>query len=195
MQTAVKETILKRTVAHTEIADPDSVIASAKQMIATAAEFVPWELVEENRLINTVYNDSSIVELCVFFLFQLDLYLFAKKDEHREEKVRKVIHYYVDTFTRVKPGYNYEELIYNRIELYGNVAKHNKSFMADTLMLLKEVIIDTQKNAKYRIALRFAYSDDFHLAARLEYHLNIYFERHQNRLLSIYRCVKDTVQW
>lgn len=163
-------------------------------MIASAGEFVPLERVEENRCINTVYNDRTIVELSIFYLFQLDLYLFAKKDEHREEKIRKIIQYYVLIFSRVLPGVNYEELVYNRIELYGNVATHNKNFMTDTVKMLKEVIIDTNKNLKYRIALRFSYSDDFHLAARLEYHLTIYFERHQKDLMNIYRTVRDVVQ-
>jgi hypothetical protein len=194
MPETVQETILKRTVAHTAIADPDSIIVSAKLLISTAAEFVPWERVEENRCINTVYNDRTIVELSIFFLFQLDLYLFAKKDEHRDEKIRKVIHHYVRFFSKVIPGFNYEELVYNRIELYGKAAYHNKNFMTDTLMLLKEVIIDTQRNMKYRIALRFSYSDDFHLAARLDYHLSIYFERHQKELINIYRSVRETDQ-
>lgn len=194
MAETVQETILKRTVAHTAIADSDSVIESAKLLISTAAEFVPWEKVEENRCINTVYNDRSIVELSIFFLFQLDLYLFAKKDEHRDEKIRKVIHYYVRFFTKVIPGFNYEELVYNRIELYGKAAYHNKNFMADTLSLLKEVIIDTQTNMKYRIALRFSYSDDFHLAARLDYHLSVYFDRHQKDLINIYRTVREINQ-
>jgi hypothetical protein len=192
MPETVQETILKRTVAHTAIADPDSIIVSAKLLISTAAEFVPWERVEENRCINTVYNDRTIVELSIFFLFQLDLYLFAKKDEHRDEKIRKIIHHYVRFFGKVIPGFNYEELVYNRIELYGKTAYHNKNFMADTLTLLKEVIIDTQRNMKYRIALRFSYSDDFHLAARLDYHLSVYFDRHQKDLINIYRTVRET---
>ena len=192
MPETVQDTILKRTVAHTAIADPDSIIVSAKLLIATAAEFVPWERVEENRCINTVYNDRTIVELSIFFLFQLDLYLFAKKDEYRDDKIRKTIHHYVRFFGKVVPGFNYEELIYNRIELYGKAAYHNKNFMADTLTLLKEVIIDTQRNMKYRIALRFSYSDDFHLAARLDYHLSVYFDRHQKDLINIYRTIRDT---
>jgi hypothetical protein len=192
MPETVQETILKRTVAHTAIADPDSIIVSAKLLISTAAEFVPWERVEENRCINTVYNDRTIVELSIFFLFQLDLYLFAKKDEHRDEKIRKIIRHYVRFFGKVIPGFNYEELVYNRIELYGKSAYHNKNFMTDTLTLLKEVIIDTQRNMKYRIALRFSFSDDFHLAARLDYHLSIYFERHQKDLINIYRTVRET---
>ncbi len=194
MQESLQETTLKRAISHTAISDPDPIIESAKLMIASAAEFVPLDRIEENRCINTVYNDRTIVELSIFYLFQLDLYLFAKKDDRREEKIRKMIHHYVRIFNRILPGFNYEELIYNRIELYGNVANHNKNFMSDTINLLKEVIIDTQKNMKYRIALRFSYSDDFHLAARLEYHLSIYFERHQRDLINIYRAVRESEQ-
>jgi len=191
MQEALQETILKRAIAHTATNTPDPIIRSAKLLIASAAGFVPFERVEENRCINTVYNDKTIVELSLFFLFQLDLYLFSKKDDHREGKIRKTIRHFVHVFDSIVPGPKYEELIYNRIELYGNAAHHNENFKTDTIKLLKEVIIDTQRNMKYRIALRFSYSDDFHLAARLDYHLNIYFERHQKDLVNIYRAVLD----
>jgi hypothetical protein len=194
MQESLQEITLKRALSHSSTSDSDPIIESAKLMIASAAEFVPLERIEENRCINTVYTDPTIVELALFYLFQLDLYLFAKKDEHREKKIRKIIQHYVFVFHTIIPGFNYEELIYNRIELYGNMANHNKNFMTDTLKLLKEVIIDTNRNMKYRIALRFSYSDDFHLAARLEYHLTVYFDRHQKNLINIYKAVREVDQ-
>jgi len=63
--------------------------------------------------------------------------------------------------------------------------------MADTIQLLKEVILDTQKNGTHRESLQFYYSDEFHLAARLEYHLKVYFDRHRSRLLTIYRSARE----
>lgn len=186
--------ILKRASTLMAIADTDPDLASVRLLIATAARFVPNEHVEENRCINSVYNDRTIVELSVFSLFQLDYYLLAKKNRNRDDKMRKIIQYCADFFGRFVAGSDYDKLLYSRIQLYGEMAFHNKNFMTDTLKLLKEIILDTQKNGNHRIALAFPYMDDFHLASRLDYHLRLYFERHQNSLLDIYRTIKNNVQ-
>jgi hypothetical protein len=184
--------ILKRGAATMAVADPDAVIASARLLIASATEFVPSEYIEENRCINAVYNDRTIIELSIFILFQLDYYLVTNKDQYRDEKIRKSIHCYSDFFDHLFTGSGYEKLIYSRIQLYGEIATHNKNFNADTTQLLKEIILDTLKNGSHRIALLFPYKDNFHLASRLDYHLNVFFERQQNSLLEIYRTIRDT---
>lgn len=186
----IQSPILKRESSMTT-ATGDPVTVSASLLIARASEFVPREHVEENRCINTVYTDRTIVELSIFLLFQLDFYLSTRQDEHRDEKMRKCIRYQADFFNRLFPGAGYEKLLYSRIQLYGKKAHQNKEFMADTLELLKEVILDTQKNGKHRIAVLFAYKDDYHLASRLDYHLKGYFDRHRSNLLTIYKTVRE----
>lgn len=186
--------ILKRGAATMAVADPDAVIASARLLIASATEFVPSEYVEENRCINAAYNDRTIIELSIFLLFQLDFYLVANKDQYRDDKMRKVIRCYSDFFDNLFIESGHEKLIYSRIQLYGEMAFHNKNFKADTTQLLKEIILDTQKHGSHRIVLLFPYKDNFHLASRLDYHLNMFFERQQNSLLAIHRTIRDSEQ-
>lgn len=188
--TAQKPILKRASSMMTAAGDPVHVAAGL--LIARASEFVPREHVEENRLINTVYNDRTIVELSVFLLFQLDFYLSTRNDERRDEKMRKSIRYHADFFNRLFPGSGYDQLLYSRIQLYGEKAHQNKEFMAETLQLLKEVIMDTQKHGKHRIAVLFPYKDDYHLASRLDYHLKLYFDRHRSNLLAIYRTVRES---
>ena len=139
--------ILKRPSSTMALTDSDPVTACARQLILSASEFVPREYIEENRCINSVYNDATIVELSIFLLFQMDFYLCANRDENRNSKIRKSICYQAKFFARLLPGSRYEELIYSRMQLYGmNCKKHS---MAETLQLLKEVILDTQKNGTH----------------------------------------------
>lgn len=186
--------ILKRGAATMAVADPDAVIASARLLIASATEFVPSEYVEENRCINAAYNDRTIIELSIFLLFQLDFYLVANKDQYRDDKMRKAIRCYSDFFDNLFIESGHEKLIYSRIQLYGEMAFHNKNFKADTTQLLKEIILDTQKHGSHRIVSLFPYKDNFHLASRLDYHLNMFFERQQNSLLAIHRTIRDAEQ-
>jgi len=190
----VQTPVLKRDSARMAIADADPVTSSARLLIASATEFVPRQPAEENRCINSIYTDRTIIELSIFLLFQLDFYLSTRKDADRDAKIRKSIRYQADFFDRLFPGSGYDKLFYSRIQLYGITAHHNKNFMSDTLQLLKEIILDTHKNGKHRVGLQFLYKDDYHLAARLDYHLKVYFERYSNDLLTIYKTVRGVEQ-